>query len=239
MKGREIDYDDLKRRGFLRSREDEYFILRTRMAAGNYGSEHLLKLSEIAKKYGRGVTHLTVRQGIEVPYVRFEDIEKVEKEIEKTGILAGASGARLRATTCCPGNSWCKRGLVNTFSLFNKIENEQGIKCSMDLPHKFKIAVSGCPNTCTRAQVSEIGIHGEIDLSRPEKRIGYTVYLGGCGGKNPRMGFKLGKVYTEEEVLSLIKRVVAFYKDNAKTRQRLALLIEETGKEKFLDLIGE
>ncbi|MGB3081408.1 MAG: hypothetical protein WBB86_00290, partial [Candidatus Omnitrophota bacterium] len=49
----------------------------------------------------------------------------------------------------------------------------------------------------------------------------------------------LDKVYTEKEVLSLIENVVNFYKNNAKPRQRLALLIEGIGKENFLKAIGE
>lgn len=53
------------------------------------------------------------------------------------------------------------------------------------------------------------------------------------------MGFKLKKVYTEDEVLDIIERVVDFFKKNAKSRQRLALLIEEIGRNKFLEAIGE
>ncbi len=67
-----------------------------------------------------------------------------------------------------------------------------------------------------------------------QKRIGYAVYLGGCGGLTPRIGYKLPKVYTENEVLSIILKIVAFYKDRAKPRQRLALLMEEMGREQFL-----
>ena len=234
-----IDYDDLKKRGFLRAREDGYFTLRTRAPAGNYNDSHLLKLVEIAKIYARGFVHLTVRQGIEIPFIRFEDIGVVEKEIKSAGIQMGTSGPRLRAITCCPGNNWCKRGLVNTFALFDRIENERGVKCAMDLPHKFKIVISGCPNTCTRAQVSEIGLHGQINMSDPQRKVGYAVYLGGCGGKTPRVGFKLDKIYSEDEVLLLIEKVVDFYKNNAKPRQRLALFIEEIGKESFLKSIGE
>jgi len=238
MTRQEIDYDALKKKGFLWSKHEGEFTLRTRMPAGNYASSHLSKLSEIAEKYGKGIVHLTVRQGIEIPYIPYGKIDEVEKEMKKTGVLPGTSGPRLRATTTCPGNNWCKRGLVDTFSLFDKIE-KRGIVCAMDLPHKFKIAISGCPNACTRAQSSEIGIHGAVDLTHSERRIGYAVYLGGCGGKEPHMGFKLDKVYTEEEVLSLIVKVVEFYKNNAKPRQRLAMLIEETGKEVFLKAIGE
>ncbi|MFH1868615.1 MAG: hypothetical protein ABH843_06560 [Candidatus Omnitrophota bacterium] len=232
-----IDYDALKRRGFLKSRHDGYFTLRTRMPAGNYDSLHLDKVAYIAKKYGRGISHLTTRQGIEVPYIKFSDIDKVEQDFKQAGIQAGTSGPRLRPTTCCPGNNWCKQGLVDTFALYKKIE-DTGITCPMELPHKFKIVISGCPNACTRAQGSEIGIHGVADTTGAVRRIGYAVYLGGCGGRTPRMGFKLDKIYDEDGVLDIIKKVVTYFRDNAKSRQRLALLIEEMGREKFLKAIS-
>lgn len=237
MSDKNIDYNDLKKRGFLREREEGYFTLRTRGPSGNYTEKHLRGLAKISEEYARGFVHLTVRQGIEIPFIKFEDISRIEEEVKRLGVKLGTSGPRLRATTACPGNYWCKRGLVDTFSLFDRIE-EKGISCGLELPHKFKIVISGCPNACTRAQASEIGIHGAVDVESPDKRIGYCLYLGGCGGKTPRIGFKLSKIFTEDEALSVIERVVIFYKENAKPRQRLALLIEDIGKDNFLKQIG-
>lgn len=226
-----IDYEDLKKRGFLRQAQEGFFVLRTRMPGGNYKREALEKLAVIAQKYAKGFVHATVRQGLEIPFIRFENIPEVESEVKKTGILIGASGPRLRTTVACPGNNWCKRGLVNTFSLADRIEKEPGLKCGLDLPHKFKIAISGCPNACTRPQVSEIGMHGQADSLT--KAAGYTVYIGGCGGRISKSGIKLEKVYTEDEVMRLVEKVVKFYKDHAKPRQRLGALIDEFGIDNF------
>lgn len=234
METAKIDYDALKRRGFLRQRQDGFFVLRTRMPYGVYKKEALEKLIDIAQRYARGFMHTTTRQGIEIPFIRFEDIDKVEAVLRDGGIAVGTSGPRLRTTTVCPGTNWCKLGLINTFSLYERIENELNIRCGMDLAHKFKIAISGCPNGCTRPQGSDIGIHGQIDISSPDKRIGYAVYLGGSGGRTPRIGFKLDRIFTEEEVIRIVERVVRFYKEKGQPRQRLALLIEEIGKENFL-----
>ena len=233
-----IDYESLKKRGFLRQKQDGVFLFRTRMSSGIYSKIQLDKVSQIAQEFGRGFVHLTVRQGIEIPFIKFEDITEVEALVKSAGVNNGASGARLRATTVCPGNNWCKQGLINTFALSDRIENELGLKCGLDLPHKFKINISGCPNTCTRAQQSEIGVHGAVDFSSPDKHIGYSIYLGGCGGKIPHPGFKLNKVFSEDETLLIIEKVVNFFKMNAKPKQRLALLIEEIGKEKFLKEAG-
>jgi len=229
-----IDYDNLKKRGFLRQKQDGFFVLRTRMSNGVYSGNDLEKIKAIADKYARGFIHVTVRQGIEVPFIKFENISKVENEIVSAGIKAGTSGPRLRTTTTCPGNNWCKQGLINTFSLSERIEKGLNITCGMDLPHKFKIVISGCPNACTRPQQAEIGIHGEAVKRGESLVLGYAVYLGGCGGRNPRQGFKLSEVLTEEEVLSLIVRVVKFYKGHALPRQRLGALIEQIGRDEFL-----
>ncbi|MFH1479402.1 MAG: hypothetical protein ABIG92_06510 [Candidatus Omnitrophota bacterium] len=234
-----IDYDDLKKRGFLQAKKVGYFTLRTRASCGNYSVGELEEIINISKIYGKGFIHTTVRQGIEIPHIRFEHIKDIEERLRLSGIQAGTSGPRLRAITSCPGNNWCKRGLVDTFNLFNRIETELGIKCSMDLPHKFKIVISGCPNTCTRAQASEIGLYGDVSMLNNEKKTGYSAYIGGCGGKTPYTGFKLSRVFSEDEALSLVGKVVRFYKENAKPRQRLALLIKETGKDTFLKAINE
>ena len=228
MSAENIDYDNLKKRGFLKQRQDGFFVLRARMpSTGVFSDAQLTTLAGISRKYARGIVHATTRQGLEIPFVKYDDIAAVENEVALAGVEAGTSGPRLRATTVCPGNNWCKQGLVNTFSLASRIENELGLECGLDLPHKFKIAISGCPNACTRPQATEIGVHGQLDSAT--KEIGHVVYIGGSGGRVSRPGVRLEKVYTEDEVLHIIEKVVKFYKDHAKPRQRLGALIEELG----------
>ncbi len=238
MASADIDYDNLKKRGFLKQRQEGFFVLRTRMpSSGIYTKDQLKKLAGISEKYAKGILHATVRQGLEVPFVKYEDINEVEREIASVGIDTGTSGPRLRATTVCPGNNWCKQGLVDTFSLAARIEKELGLKCGLDLPHKFKISISGCTNACARPQASDIGIHGHH--GGQSKEIGYAVYVGGRGGRMPGPGIKLEKVYSEDEVLRVVENVVRFYKERAKPRQRLGALIEELGKDSFLKEVSK
>ena len=84
----EINYDALKKQGFLRQKQDGYVVFRTRASSGNYTKEQLLALAGISKKYGKGIVHATTRQGIEIPFIRLEDIKAVEKEAAAAGILA-------------------------------------------------------------------------------------------------------------------------------------------------------
>ncbi|MCP4650872.1 MAG: hypothetical protein GY853_12450 [PVC group bacterium] len=234
-----IDYDDLKKGGFLRAKQENGFTLRTRKLAGNYTANQLRCLAEIADEFGQGIVHLTVRQGIEVPFVEYKDIENIKSKVQEGDVDFGTSGPRLRATTCCPGNSWCKRGLINTLDFAQKLEKERGVSCPLRLPQKFKIAISGCPNMCTRGQVSEIGVFGRAGIHQKKSKIGYGIYVGGCGGRNPRVGIKIDKIFDEEEVLTLIERIVDFYNKCGKPKQRLGAMIEELGEENFLSKIRE
>ena len=54
-----IDYDALKKRGFLRQKQEGFFILRARMGHGVFKKEHLDKLADISARYGRGFVHAT------------------------------------------------------------------------------------------------------------------------------------------------------------------------------------
>lgn len=229
-----IDYDALKKRGFLRQKKDGEFVLRTRMTRVVYTCEDLGEISRIAKKYGRGYVHATTRQGLEIPFIKYDDIPEVEKLLKAAKIEVGTSGPRMRTTTCCPGNNWCKAGMVDTFALYEKIEKDLHLVCGDDMPHKFKMAISGCPNKCTRCEGSEIGIHAQVDLASAEKKIGYALYVGGKGGRSPALGVKLDKVFSESELFEVIRRIVSFYKKYAKPKQRLGTVIDAVGKEGFL-----
>jgi NAD(P)H-nitrite reductase large subunit len=94
----------------------------------------------------------------------------------------------------------------------------------MQLPWKFKIGVSGCANSCAEPAVKDIGLIGTSK--------GWRLLVGGSSGVKPRLGQMLAENLSDEEVLSLIDRIVNYYKDHAK-KQRLGEFIEEISFEKF------
>lgn len=94
----------------------------------------------------------------------------------------------------------------------------------MQLPWKFKIGVSGCANSCAEPVVKDIGLIGTSK--------GWRLLVGGSSGVKPRLGQMLAENLSDEEVLSLIDRIIIYYKDHAK-KQRLGEFIDEISFEKF------
>jgi dissimilatory sulfite reductase (desulfoviridin) alpha/beta subunit len=184
-----INYAALKAGGIIEQRQRDYFVLRLRIPCGRISAEQFPKVAEVAKKYGRGIVHLTTRQGIEIPWIEFKNIENARRELAEAGITLGACGPRFRVVTACPGNEVCKRGLVDTQKFGREIDQRF---FGLILPHKFKVSVSGCPNICAKPHENDIGFHGIVE---PELDLSDCIGCGTCAEvcKEEAIAMKDGK----------------------------------------------
>ena len=152
-----VDYAALKAKGFMIQKQKDFFSLRLKVVGGNVTTERLKTIVEVANRYGSGRIHLTSRQGIEIPNIRLEDIEIVEKTLAAGGVSLGASGPRVRAVTACQGGRVCPSGCVDAYEIAEELDRRY---FGRTLPHKFKFGVTGCPNNCLKAEENDFGIKG-------------------------------------------------------------------------------
>jgi dissimilatory sulfite reductase (desulfoviridin) alpha/beta subunit len=181
-----IDYNALKRGGFMRQVQKEYFSLRLRVAGGQVEAEHLLKLYDVAQKFGRGYIHLTSRQSIEIPFIKLADTERIKHELAAAGIQTGASGPRVRTITACQGNAVCPGGLIDT-TLAKELDDKY---YGRELPHKFKIGITGCHNNCLKAEENDLGIKGGF---KPERISSACSFCGLCEAACPSRAIQVQK----------------------------------------------
>jgi len=135
------------------------FSMRLKVVSGNLDVEKLRAIAAAAEKYGSGYVHITSRQQIEVPFVKLEDAEAANNELEKQGISGGSIGKRVRAVVACQGDRVCRNGLINCESLASRIDEKYFGEA---VPKKLKIAVTGCPAACVRPQENDFGIMGTV-----------------------------------------------------------------------------
>lgn len=189
-----IDYKALKAGGFMRQVQKDQFSMRLKIVGGQVSAEHLKKIYEIAEKYGQGYVHLTSRQGIEIPFIRLEDIDKVQHELATAGIQLGACGPRVRTITACQGSSICPNGMIETNRLAEKLDSRYA---GRELPHKFKFGVVGCSNNCLKAEENDLGIKGGI---QPEWQADTCTFCGLCAAVCPKKAIQVSR---EEKEVSL------------------------------------
>ena len=164
-----VDYAALKKGGFMRQKQKGFFSLRIQVVGGNLTAENIKTVAEVAEKYGKGYVHMTSRQGIEIPFVNFEDIEEVKAELAKGGVKPGVCGPRVRTVTACQGNAVCPSGNINSYDIAVKL-NERYF--GRELPHKFKFGVTGCQNNCLKAEENDVG----ISTGQLERRYMYPLW---------------------------------------------------------------
>lgn len=174
----ELDLVALKKVGMIQQKQKEYFALRLHAVGGDLTAEQLQKVAEIAKTYGRGQVHLSTRQGIEIHFVHYTNLEVARLELEKAGIAMGACGPRVRIVVACPGESTCRWGIIDTKKVAQRLDDHY---FRQDTPHKFKIGVTGCPHNCAKATENDLGIMGGILPGwKGESCIGCDLCVSSC-----------------------------------------------------------
>ena len=89
-----VDYATLKKGGFMRQKQKNNFSLRLRTVGGHMSAEQLAKVAEVAEKYGEGYVHLTSRQGVEIPFIKLDQIEEVKNALAEGDVVPGVCGRR-------------------------------------------------------------------------------------------------------------------------------------------------
>ncbi len=151
----------VKPRGFLHNKGTNAFNARVITVNGKITAKQAKVVAEAAEKFGCGELEFTTRLTIEVRGVEFEHIDAFCEYIGTVGLQTGGTGPLVRPVVSCKGTT-CQYGLCDTFALSEKIHERfyLGYR-EMKLPHKFKIAVGGCPNNCVKPDLNDFGIVGQ------------------------------------------------------------------------------
>lgn len=147
--------------GFLRDKNTaDRFNGRVITRNGKITAEESRAISEAAERFGSGEIAMTSRLTVEIQGVPFDSIEPMREFLMQAGLETGGTGSKVRPVVSCKGTT-CQYGLIDTFSLSEEIHERFYHGYShVKLPHKFKIAVGGCPNNCVKPDLNDLGIIG-------------------------------------------------------------------------------
>ena len=150
----------VKGRGFLLNRGTECFSGRIVTVGGLFTPDELHSIAECAETYGNGKVIFTSRLAAEIVGIPFEMIPEAEVFMAERGLYFGGTGAKVRPIAACKGTT-CVYGNIDTQALARVVYDRFyiGMK-DVKLPHKFKIGVGGCPNSCMKPSLNDVGIEG-------------------------------------------------------------------------------
>ena len=150
----------VKSRGFLRNRGTECFSGRIVTVAGTFTPNELRAIAECAEKFGNGKVIFTSRLSAEIVGIPFDRIPEAEEFMATKNLYFGGTGAKIRPITACKGTT-CVYGNIDTQAIAQIIHDKFYIGMrDVKLPHKFKIGVGGCPNSCMKPSLNDVGVEG-------------------------------------------------------------------------------
>lgn len=155
------DIRRVKGMGFLQACGTNSFNARIITRNGYLNNQEMQAVVDAAQRYGNGDIAMTTRLTLEIQGVPYEKVEALQQAIEKAGLMVGGTGNKVRPVVSCKGST-CQYGLINTRALSLKIHELFFLGYNaVTLPHKFKIAVGGCPNNCVKPELNDLGIIGQ------------------------------------------------------------------------------
>ena len=161
----------LKGLGCLQDKRfDDVFNVRVITRNGKLTSAEQKTVADAAEQFGSGEVTMTTRLTLEIQGVHYDNIAACIEYLQAHGLDAGGTGSKVRPVVSCKGTT-CQYGLIDTFDLSEKLHERFYVGYhGVELPHKFKIAVGGCPNMCVKPDLNDLGIVGqlvpEIDLDK-------------------------------------------------------------------------
>ncbi len=219
------DYVDDQQSRFVNERlhaniqKDGTYSVVPRMWGGLTNPTELRAIADVVEKYDAPMVKVTGGQRLDIFGIKKEDLPAVWADLNAAGMVSGhAYGKALRTVKTCVGSEWCRFGTQDSTGLGVKIER---MSWGSWMPHKFKIAVSGCPRNCAEATIKDFGIVC-VDS-------GYELHVGGNGGIHVRATDLLCKVATEQEAMDYCAAFIQLYREEARYLERTAPWIERVG----------
>lgn len=211
-------------KGAIPQKDNETYAIAPHIPCGIVTPDLLRKIADVSERYNAQAIKLTGATRIAIVGLKEEDIDRVWEDL---GMDHGAAvGMCVRSIRTCPGNTFCKLGKQDAIGVGMKLDKRYH---ALELPSKFKMAVSGCKLSCSESWVRDVGLIGF-----PE---GWTLTIGGNVGMLPRIGKELTTGLDDDQAMAAVDKVVQYYIANAKRGERLGKMIERTGLEPFKEAL--
>jgi sulfite reductase (ferredoxin) len=220
--------------------EDEFFMLRIRIAGGLLTSDQLRAIAFCSERFGRDVADVTDRQNVQLHWIRIEDVPRIFETIEAVGLTtAEACGDTPRNMIGCPLAGVDADEIFDASEILMDVHRRfVGDPAFSNLPRKFKTSISGCSQQCAQHEINDLSFVGVRSQSG---EVGFDVWVGGGLGPNPHLGKRLGVFVTPDRVPDVWAAVVSTFRDHGyrrvRNRARLKFLMADWGPEKFREVM--
>ncbi|RCV51531.1 nitrite/sulfite reductase [Marinitenerispora sediminis] len=198
--------------GVHRQRDGRYYV-GFAPRVGRVSGTKLSRIADIAEAHGSDRIRTTADQKLVILDVAEDRVDSITAALEAEDLRVRPSVFR-RQTMACTGIEFCKLAIVETKARGADLIDELERRLP-EFSEPVTINLNGCPNSCARIQVADIGLKGQLVTDAEGRQVeGYQVHLGGGLGLNSAFGRKVrGLKTTAEELPDYVERLLRRFLD--------------------------
>ncbi len=210
---------------------DGRFYVGAAPTVGRVSGTTLAGIAEAMQAHGTQRLRLTAQQKLVILDVA--DPDGLAGGLEALGLRVRPRQFR-RGAMACTGIEFCKLAIVETKArtadLVERLERRFGD--GLD-DTDLSIHVNGCPNSCARFQIADIGFKGSLVPGADGEMVeGFQVHLGGRLGPDAGFGRKLRALkVAADEMPEYVERVLTTYTEQREPGEAFADWVERADED--------
>jgi sulfite reductase (ferredoxin) len=195
----------------------EYFMMRIAIPNGVASSEQIELIADIARKHGRDLVDITVRQAIQLHWLTIEDLPRIIERLDAAGLSPrGACGDVVRNVTGCPLAGLDGDEVIDASPFALAAAGDlNGNSDLYNLPRKFKVSITGCSVWCSYPEINDIGLTPAVRGNE----VGFSVRVGGGLSADPHLGVRLNAFVQQHQVAAVVRKITELFRDQQGLRE--------------------
>ena len=198
--------------------QDGYSAVYVRLPLGDVTSAQLRVVADAAETFGDGTVWTSAEQNLVLRFVPDGDLRALHAALAPHDLARAGSGELLDVTSC-PGADSCNLAVTTSRGLGRAIERtldevqaSGGARAeALVLAKDALIKISGCPHSCGRHHIADMGFHGAARKIGGRAMPVYQLHLGGgVDAAGARFGGQIVKIPAKRVPAAVVRFIDRF-----------------------------
>ncbi|MBI4358898.1 MAG: Rieske 2Fe-2S domain-containing protein [Candidatus Omnitrophica bacterium] len=226
--------------GIYPQRQSGFWRVQFWVPLGEISARQMKQVAELSRKFADGKAYHTTRQNFEFHWVKRQDVDPLIEAMAQVGFSPRHSESILNVVAC-PGTSFCSLAVTSAQGAAQVLMKEfSSLALDEDPDLKdFKINISGCPNSCAKHQIADIGFSGGLTEVNGIRRFGYQLYVGGRFNGSVKEGIQIKKGLSDDLVFPCAESLLEIFKARRLQGETFGDFVDRFGTEPLVSLLDQ
>jgi sulfite reductase beta subunit-like hemoprotein len=220
----------------IAQKQADRFIVPALVPMGELTVEAAYVLAATAERFGDGIVYLTTDQNAELHDVRGADVGAAISVIEGVGLRTAGRGG-ISDVVSCVGLEYCPLAVAHSMTMGEELALAFAMRRGDPRYADFRIHVSGCPHSCAKHQVADIGLAGAMTEHEGKRVEAFALNIGG-NARERRLAAVYPKKIPRVQVIDVVEGLLAEYERYTLPGERFSETVARAGSDVFFHAVA-